>query len=286
MGVHGLSERRACRLLELNRSSRRYRRVRAGDGKLRRRLRALALAHVSYGYRRLWALLRRAGWKVNLKRVRRLYRAEGLALDQRKRKRPRPARAPAPLRTSSRANETWTMDFVSDALASGRKFRVLTLEDEFTREGLGVAVGFSLPSRAVLAVLGRAVRVRGRPGRIVVDNGPEFAGAALRAWAQARGVVVHFIDPGKPVQNAFIESFNGRLRAECLNEQWFTNLAEAQAAIESWRRDYNTKRPHSSLGYLTPRERRRAALRACGGCAPPAAAPRGAMTHPTPTDVS
>lgn len=284
IGVHGLSERRACRLFGLNRSSRRYRVVRAGDGKLRARLRRLALAQVSYGYRRLWALLRREGWTVNLKRVRRLYRLEELGLRRGKRKRPRPARAP--LRVSSRPNENWTMDFVSDRLASGRKFRVLTLEDEWTREGLGVAVGLSLPSAAVLALLGRAVRVYGRPARLVVDNGPEFAGAALAAWAQARGVVLHFIDPGKPVQNAFIESFNGRLRAECLNEHWFTSLAEARAAIAAWRRHYNAKRPHSSLGYSTPREHRRAALRALKGCAPRADAPTSEPLNPTPKDVS
>jgi putative transposase len=287
IGRHGVSERWACRLFGLNRASRRYRPVRAADGRLRARLRALALAHPRYGYRRLWALLRREGWAVNLKRVRRLYHAAELELRPRWRKRRR-RRLPVPLRVPRRVNEVWTMDFVTDALAGGRKFRVLTLEDELTRESLGVMVGLSLPSAAVLTLLGGAVRARGRPAMLVVDNGPEFVARQLQAWTQARDVALRFIDPGRPVQNAFIESFNGRLRDECLNEHCFASLAEAQAVIAAWRRHYNTRRPHSALGYRTPVEQRHrlAALRAIDGSAPSADAPSTAPTHRKPAGVS
>jgi putative transposase len=288
IGRHGVSERRACRLFGLNRASRRYRSVRGDDARLRARLRALALAHPRYGYRRLWALLRRQGWAVNVKRVRRLYRAAELALRPRRRKRRRLPRLSAALRAPSRPNEVWTMDLVSDALASGRKFRVLTLEDELTRESLGVTVGLSLPSAVVLALLGGVVRARGRPALLVVDNGPEFIARKLQAWAEARGVALRFIDPGRPTQNAFIESFNGRLRDECLNEHCFASLAEAQAVIAAWRRHYNTRRPHSALGYRTPVEQRHrlAALRAIDGSTPPADAASSAPTHPKPPGVS
>lgn len=270
---HGLSERRACRLIALNRSSRRYRPRRAADGELRARLRAVALAHPRYGYRRLQVLLRRAGAAVNAKRVLRLLRAEGLLVRPRRLRRKRVAPPSAPLRTPTRPDEIWAMDFVKDALASGRALRVLTLIDEFTRESLAIAAGFSLPSRAVLGVLDRAVAARGRPATLVVDNGPEFIAQAVALWARAQGIELRFIARGKPVQNAFIESFNGRFRDECLNEHWFASLTEAQAVIAAWRRDYNTRRPHSALGYRTPHEHRRAALRARKGCAPRADAP-------------
>jgi putative transposase len=288
IGRHGVSERRACRLFALSRASRRYRPVRADDGPLRVRLRALALAHPRYGYRRLWALLRREGWAVNVKRVRRLYRAAELALRPRRRKRLRVVRPSASLRAPSRPNEVWTMDFVSDALASGRKFRVLTLEDERTRESLGVRVGVSLPSAAALRLLGGVARARGRPAMLVVDNGPEFIARKLQAWAAAHGVALRFIDPGKPVQNAFIESFNGRLRDECLNEHCFASLAEAEAVIAAWRRHYNTCRPHSALGYRTPVEERHrlTALRLQEGSAPPADADSTVPTHAKPAGVS
>ena len=252
MGRHGLSERRACALLGLNRASRRYRRVRAGDGALRARVRALALTHPRFGYRRLHALLRRAGWAVNAKRVLRLLRAEGLLVRPRARKRKRRGPAPVPLRAPTRPNAIWALDFMQDALASGRALRVLTVIDEFTRESLALAAGFSMPSRVVRAVLERIVAARGAPAVLVLDNGREFAAGAFRAWARAQGITLHFIAPGQPVQNAFIESFNGRVRDECLNEHAFASLAEAQAVLAAWRRAYNGERPHSALGYRTP----------------------------------
>jgi len=254
---HGLSERRACALFELSRASRRYRPRRAGDGALRARVRALALAHPRFGYRRLHALLRRAGLAVNAKRVLRLLRAEGLLVRPRKRRRPRRGLAPARLRAPTRPNEIWAMDFVQDALARGRTLRVLTLIDEFTRESLALEAGFSVPSQAVRTVLARVVAARGAPAVLVIDNGREFVAGAFRAWARAQGIALHFIAPGQPVQNAFIESFNGRVRDECLNEHAFASLAEAQAVLAAWRQRYNTTRPHSALGYRTPVEFRR-----------------------------
>ena len=175
------------------------------------------------------------------------------------------------------------MDFVADA-AGGRELRVLTVIDEFTRESLAIAVGFSLTSRAVLEVLERAVAARGRPEMVVSDNGPEFIARKLARWAQAHAVALHFIERGKPVQNAFIESFNGRFRDECLNLHWFASLAEARAVIEAWRQAYNAERPHSALGYLTPTEYRHRleALRALEGSAPRADAMISVPEEPVP----
>jgi len=149
-------------------------------------------------------------------------------------------------------NQRWSMDFVQDSLADGRRIRVLTLVDNYSRECLALEVGTSLPGARVVRVLEQVSRIRGKPKTIVVDNGPEFAGKALDAWAYGKGVGLHFIAPGKPVQNAYIESFNGKFRDECLNEHWFSSIDEAEAVAEAWRQDYNTVRPHSSLGYLTP----------------------------------
>jgi len=251
--AHGLSERRACTLVGMKRSSCRYGVRREELPGLRGRLRALAQERRRFGYRRLTVLLRRQGWAVNHKRVYRLYREEGLGVRRRKRKRIGAVER-QPLTIPTRPNQRWSMDFVSDALTDGRKFRSLNIVDDYNRECLAAEVGTSLPGARVVRVLDRLRELRGLPEVLVTDNGPEFAGQALDAWAYQRGVRLHFIDPGKPVQNAFIESFNGKMRDECLNEHWFGTLGEARQTIEAWRRDYNEVRPHSSLGNRTPQE--------------------------------
>jgi putative transposase len=254
-----LSERRACGLIGMNRSSWRYQQKEPNDTALRNRLRELAGERPRFGYRRLYRMLRRekengkAKWVVNHKRVYRLYREEGLAMRRRKGKRFR-AEARVPLVLPERANQMWTMDFTRDSLASGRKFRTLNLMDGYTREALWIEADTSLPGLRVVRVLERVAEERGLPEAIQVDNGPEFISQVVDQWAYRNGVALHFIDPGKPVQNAFIESFNGKFRDECLNQNWFTNLEDAQRIIEAWREDYNTVRPHSSFGYRTPEE--------------------------------
>lgn len=250
----GLSLRRACRLAGLWRSTWQYQpQPRADEGMLRQRLRKLAAQRRRFGAPRLHVLLRREGWQINHKRTERLYRAEGLALRRRRhRKRAAGLRVTVPVPT--RPNERWSMDFLHDRLADGRRFRVLTMIDDYSREAPAMVVDTSLPGVRVVEVLERLAETRGLPARITVDNGPEFAGSALDAWAYRRGIQLHFIEPGKPVQNAYAESFNGRVRDECLNEHWFTTLEEARRLLEAWRQDYNTARPHSSLGNLTPAE--------------------------------
>jgi len=254
-----LSERRACELIGMNRGSCRYRRKERNEAALRSRLLELAGERPRFGYRRLHRMLRRgkengtAKWVVNHKRVYRIYRKEGLAMRRRKGKRFRAA-ARVPMVLPTRANQMWTMDFTRDSLASGRKFRTLNLMDGYTREALCIEVDTSLPGLRVVQVLERVAEERGLPEAIQVDNGPEFISRVVDQWAYAKGVALHFIEPGKPVQNAFIESFNGKFRDECLNQNWFTSLGDARRIIEAWRMDYNTVRPHSSLGYLTPEE--------------------------------
>ena len=247
-----VSERRACRYAGFARSSQRYHSVRPPRTELRERLQTLATLRPRWGYRRLYILLRREGYVVNRKLVQRVYREEGLHVRRRKRKRVAVPRVPLPVPAAP--NEQWSMDFVSDALGDGRKFRALTLVDDFTREAPAIAVDFSLPGERVARVLDDVAATRGYPTVIVCDNGPEFAGAALDQWAHAHHVALQFIEPGKPIQNAFAESFNGRLRDECLNESWFVSLADAQQTIEAWRLDYNVARPHSGLANRTPEE--------------------------------
>jgi len=259
------SERRACALAGMGRSSYRYRAHRRADGELRERLRSLAAERRRFGYRRLTVLLRREGWAVNPKRIYRLYRAEGLAVRPRKRKR-WAATARAPLRRPTQADQLWTMDFTQDALTSGRKFRTLNLMDGYTREALAIEADTSLPGARVVRVLERLRPTRGVPEQIQVDNGGEFTSRVVDQWAFQQGVELHFIDPGQPVQNAYIESFNGKFRDECLNEHWFISLAEARKKIEAWRQDYNQVRPHSALGYQTPAE---FAAQAARGASPP-----------------
>jgi len=249
-----LAERRACGLASLGRSTVRYMPRRSGDQELRERLRELAGERRRFGYRRLHVMLKREGQMVNHKRVYRLYREEGLSVRKRKRKRVSRAER-APLQVPAGPNQVWCLDFVSDALFSGRKIRMLNIEDAFHRESLAIEVDTSLPGARVVRVLDRLTEeLAAIPDVIVLDNGPELTSKALDQWAYERGVRLHFIDPGKPQQNGFIESFNGKFRDECLNEHWFLSLADARRIIEDWRIDYNQNRPHSSLGNLTPEE--------------------------------
>ena len=247
----GLSERQACRYTGFARSSQRYR-SQKDDTALRDRLQTLAVARPRWGYRRLYRLVRREGLRVNRKRVQRVYNAAGLRGRQRPRKRVALERVPKPEVTAP--NERWSMDFVSDTLADGRCFRTLTVVDDATRECLTIEVERSLPAERVIAALDRVARTRGYPPTIVCDNGPEFRSEAMDQWADRHGITLAFIEPGRPVQNAFVESFNGRFRDECLNEHWFLDLADAKATIEAWRIDYNTVRPHGQLGGRTPAE--------------------------------
>lgn len=247
-----LSERRACRFLGVHRSLVRYRSCRPPEAELRGRLKELAERHPSWGSPRLTWLLRREGRIVNHKKVERLYRGEGLTVRRRHRK--RVARPRIEMPTPRRADEQWSMDFMRDQLAGGRVFRLLTVVDHFTRESPVIEVDLSLPGARVAQVLDRVARRRGLPRSIRVDNGPEFTGRALDEWAHRRGVKLEFIRPGKPVENAFIESFNGRIRQECLNQYWFLDLDDARRTIEAWRISYNTNRPHSGIGGRTPAE--------------------------------
>lgn len=247
-----ISERRACRYTGFARASQRYQAQRPLRTALRERLAMLALLRPRWGYRRLTVLLRREGYGVNRKLVYRLYRELGLAVRCRRRKRVAVARSP--LVVPEQPNERWSMDFVTDALAGGRRFRTLTIVDDFTRECPALAVDHGLSGGRVTQVLEHLAQTRGLPAGIVCDNGPEFTGQALDQWAHHHGVTLLFIEPGRPVQNAYAESFNGRLRDECLNESWFVSLAEAQATIEAWRLDYNAVRPHSGLADRTPNE--------------------------------
>lgn len=249
----GLSQRRACALVGLGRSSCRYRKRRQESPPLVARLRELAALRPRFGYRRLHVLLRREGERINHKKLYRLYRSEGLAVRRRKRKKLRFTR-PAPLPLPSRPNERWAMDFTHDWLSDGRRLRTLNVVDVFTRECLAIAVDTSLPGARVVRELEELRGARGLPAIIVVDNGPEFICRAVDAWAFDHGVEMRFIQPGKPTQNAHVESFNGRFRDECLSQTYFPNLARARAEIAIWKDDYNTERPHSSLGYLTPEE--------------------------------
>jgi putative transposase len=249
----GVSQRRSCRVLGVARSTIQYRTQRTEDGALRAALLELAAQRRRFGYRRLTVLLRRGGRHVNHKKVYRLYRAEGLAVRRRKRKK-LGAGTRVVLATPTQPNQRWSIDFMRDTLANGRSFRILNLVDDCTREAIVSEVDTSLPGARVVRVLEQVAQRRGLPTMIVCDNGPELAGRALDAWAYHRKVQLHFIRPGKPIENCFVESFNGRMRDECLNEHWFLDLGDARRKIETWRVDYNEVRPHSSLDDRTPTE--------------------------------
>ena len=251
--AYQLNELRACGLMRIKRWSNRYPSRRDPQTELRVRLRDLASVRIRYGYRRLTVLLRREGWRVNTKRVYRLYREEGLQVRAKKRSK-RAAQARITLPEASFANQRWSMDFVSDRLVDGRWFRILTVVDQYTRECLCAYADRSQTGEKVSEQLERVIARRGAPESITSDNGSEFAGQAMDYWAHQTGVQLDFIRPGRPVENSYIESFNGRLRDECLNVEVFLNLADAQSKIERWKRDYNQQRPHSALADRTPDE--------------------------------
>jgi putative transposase len=249
--VFDMSERRACQIIGIDRASVRYRSRRPPDGALRDRLRCLAHERRRFGYRRLHVLLRREGHVVNRKRVYRLYREERLMVRRRgARKRALGGRAPIAL--PSAANERWSLDFVHDQLVDGRRFRILCVVDDCTRECLALVADTSIPGLRVARELDRIMAGRARPQAVVSDNGTELTSNAMLRWADEHRVAWHYIAPGKPTQNAFIESFNGRLRDELLNETLFRSLPHARAVLETWRHDYNANRPHSRLRWLTP----------------------------------
>lgn len=250
-----VSERRACQVLKQPRSTQRYAAKERDDERpLVQRMLELVREHPRYGYRRIWALLRNEGFRVNVKRVHRLWRKEGLKVPQKQRKKRRLGSSEnGCLRhRASHINEVWCYDFVSDQTEDGRTLKFLTVEDEFTREALAIEVERSLTSREVIETLRYLFEVRGAPRHIRSDNGPEFIAAALREWLKVSGVGTLYIEPGAPWENGFNESFNSRFRDELLNGELFTSLREAKVVTEDHRLAYNHRRPHSSLGYLTP----------------------------------
>lgn len=245
------SQRRACALTQLGRSTCRYRFRRPADDELRQKLRAIALRRTGFGYRRLAYFLRKEGLRFNHKKLYRLYRSEGLGLP-RKRPRKKLWQRPQPLLPATRPNERWSIDFVADQLGSGRRFRVLTIMDDFTRQWPLTIVDTSISGTRVVRALEELAATQLLPKIIVLDNGTEFTSGAFLSWAEKRGIDLRFIQPGKPNQNAFVESFNGKFRLEFLNAHWFSTLDDARREIEAWRVDYNDVRPHSSLGETPP----------------------------------
>lgn len=245
-----VSERRACELLGMDRSSCRYRPRADRNLKLRQRMIELAGERPRFGYRRLWLFLNREFGSINRKRVERLYRLAGLKVRRKNKKRFKPVVKEKPLLTGP--HQEWAMDFVHDQLATGQRIRTLTIIDSFTRECLALEVDTSLPSLRVIRALDEIARLRPLPKVIRTDNGPEFTSRRFLSWALGKQVRSVTIEPGKPIQNAYIESFNGRFRDECLNVHWFENLQDARRKIGQWQIDYNEFRPHSSLGNQTP----------------------------------
>lgn len=258
-----ISIRRACRAFPLERSTYHYRSRRPDQAVLRKRIREIAETRVRYGYRRIQVLLRREGWQVNAKRVYRLYTEEGLQLRNKTPKRKVSAKLREDRSPPSGPNEVWSMDFMSDQLFDGRRIRVLTIVDVYSRLCPAIEVGMRYRGADVVETLERVTRVYGLPKTIRVDNGPEFISKELDLWAYMNGVTLDFSRPGKPTDNAFIESFNGSFRAECLNASWFLSLEDARSKCEAWRIDYNEVRPHSSIGHKAPIELARASGQAC-----------------------
>jgi len=247
-----LSERRACRLVGLSRDSYRHPPVDSEQTQaLKTKIVEIAHARRRFGYRRVHDLLRSDFPRVNHKRVYRLYRDANLAVRKRKKVR-RPPSERTPLNLAKRVNEVWSMDFVSDSLANGRRLKCLTVADDFSHECVDIAVDYGMSGQYVTRLLDQAALFRGYPAAVRTDNGPEFTSRAFIAWAQGRGIRHILIEPGRPMQNGYIESFNGRFRDECLNEHWFETLQQARAVITDWRRDYNEVRPHGSIGRMPP----------------------------------
>lgn len=250
---HGVSQRRACQALSVDRTSMRYRSVRPDDAGLREVMKAVAGERRRFGYRRIHVMLRRQGILMNHKKLRRLYREEKLQV-RRRGGRKRALGTRRPMLVPDRINVRWSLDFVSDAFTDGRRFRVLAVVDDFSRECLALVADTSLSGLRVTRELDALMAIRGKPSAIVSDNGTELTSMAVLKWCQQTGVEWHYIAPGKPMQNGFVESFNGRFRDECLNETLFSNLAQARATIGSWKEDYNLNRPHSALGHRSPAE--------------------------------
>jgi putative transposase len=280
----GLSQRRACRLIEVDPKTVR-RSARQGDQEVRERLRELAAERRRFGYRRLGILLEREGVRLNHKKLYRLYREEGLAV-RRRRGRKRATGTRAPLVLPSRPNERWSLDFASDCLDGGRRFRILVVVDDRTRECLAAVADTSISGMRVARELDAVINWRGPPATIVSDNGPELTSRAILQWTNRTGVGWHYIAPGKPQQNAFAESFIGRLRDELLNEEIFTSLGQARRLLERWRQDYNTIRPHSAHAGLPPTIARQLAagdrLELVGGSGARPLAPRPTPCYPAP----
>ena len=248
-----MGERRACGLAGISRKTARYKSRKDPQNALRMRLKELAATRVSFGFERLTILLRREGWRVNRKRVYRLYKEEGLQVRTKQRKKIA-RRRPIVVELPTGPNQRWSMDFVHDRLEDGRKFRILTVVDQFTKECVALHAKPRLFGLDMAEALDLVIRERGKPASITVDNGAEFAGKVMDAWSELHQVHLAFIRPGKPTENAFIESFNGRLRAECLNIELFRSMGEVHGKLAAWRQDFNHRRPHSSIGYLTPLE--------------------------------
>lgn len=243
-----------CALFKMSRSLYGYRSVARDATALVMRIREIATTRVHYGYRRVHVVLRREGWRDNIKRVYRLYQQEGLSLRLKRPKRNKSARLRQPKQLVTAMNQIWSMDFVADALFDGRRLRALTVVDNYTRESLAIDVGQSLKGEDVVNTLNRIAAHRGLPATIKVDNGSEFISKAMDRWAYERGVELDFSRPGKPTDNAKVESFNGRFRQECLNAHWFMSLDDAKHKIDAWRQHYNETRPHSALQWATPAE--------------------------------
>lgn len=249
--THGVSERRACRVLQLHRSVARYRSIsQRDDGLLRERLQALARTYPRYGYLLLHHLLRQEGLVENRKRTYRIYTALGLQVRTRRRKKLTRPRVPMPV--PSGPNQRWSVDFMSDQLSGGRRFRILNVVDDYSRECVGQIVDFSISGERLARFLDQIGQHRPLPNTVVCDNGSELTSKAMFFWSQRTRTELHFIQPGKPTQNAFVESFNGSFRDSCLNQHWFWDLVDARCIIDAWRQHYNEERPHSSLGYLSP----------------------------------
>lgn len=289
-GEFAVSKRRACGLMTVAASSYYYRPCKGRDDvPLREALRRHAAERRRWGYRRLTVLLRRDGYTDNHKRIHRLYREEGLQVRQRRRRKQRLPRGTARPESSTAPNQRWSLDFVHDRLVNGRSLRMLTIVDDYTRECLWIETDTSLSGHRVVRVLDWLVELRGRPQSLLTDNGPEFAGLALDRWAHERQVSHRFIAPGKPTQNAHVESFNGKLRDECLNEHEFLSLSHARELLEAFREDYNHQRPHSSLDKMTPAEFARRASPHGGSCPltnPPLASSSLNTTTQSPTQDS
>ena len=249
-----VSKKKSCEVIQLQRSVYYYQSCKDDQAFLKKRIKEIASTRVRYGYKRIHVLLQREGWAINRKRVYRLYKEEGLQLEKKKPWRYKRSKARNQRVTALERNQCWSMDFVSDQLHNGKRFRVLTIVDQFSRLSPVLEARFSYKAIDVVSTLKRIERQYGIPKQINVDNGPEFISKELDLWAYSRGVKLDFSRSCKPTDNAFIESFNGRFREECLNQNWFLSLEDVQGTLNRWRRNYNQVRPHSSLGYVSPEQ--------------------------------